>query len=115
MNFGPKSLFLSLPQKLPHKLHLVQNPASCIITRTPTSDHITVQNIQTSCSFLCAFQVIHSLSPKHLPDLLQIVTSVLFHGHLFTIHHIVASVCISTMISLPSDVQKHQLQMYSQI
>ena len=67
-----------------HKLQLVQNAAACIITRTPSTEHITpaLQQLHwlpiKSCIhfkiLLLTFKILHNLAPSYLDELIYIHT-----------------------------------------
>ncbi len=78
------ALFTGVPSKLLHKLQLVQNSAARVLSRTPSTEHISpvLQHlhwlpVKYRVEFkilLLTYKALHNLAPQYLSQLLHVYT-----------------------------------------
>ena len=75
-----KSILADIPNKLIHRLQLIQNSVARIITRSKSTDHVTplliklVQRIYFKILINITFKALHNLSPAYIIDFIHTYT-----------------------------------------
>ncbi len=101
------ALYTGLPSKLLHKLHLVQNSAARVLSRTPSTEHISpvLQQlhwlpVKYRVEFkilLLTYKALHNLAPQYLNQLLHVYTPSRALRSSSSIYLVVPRIRLSTM------------------